>query len=140
LLLSSWIYTTSDDNPPLPTFPESLMPRSILLTLLTLRRAVVVAVLLGVASIAGAMAQDRVMAPSDPSELIGAKVFAADGREVGEVMAISIGRGDEVTEIRMTTGSPMGIGPRTVVLPLRGITLLRGAVVVDLSSSEVDML
>ena len=116
------------------------MPRLISLGLVTLLRATVVAVLFGIASIAAAMAQDRVIAPSDPSELIGAKVFAADGREVGEVMAISIGPGDEVTEIRMTTGSPLGIGPRTVVLPLPGITLLRGAVVVDLSSSEVDML
>jgi hypothetical protein len=116
------------------------MSRSISLAFLTFVRAVVVAALLGVAAAPCALAQDRVLAPSDPSELIGAKVFAADGREVGEVMALSIGPGDEVTEIRMTTGSPLGIGPRTVVLPLHGITLLRGAVVVDLSSSEVDML
>ena len=106
----------------------------------SLARALAVAILLGSAGPPAALAQDRVFAPSDPTELIGAKVFTANGSEVGEVAAVLIGAGDEITEMRMTTGSPLGVGPRTVVLPLGDITLLRGAVVLHLSPSEVDML
>jgi hypothetical protein len=91
----------------------------------------------GVPAGSAALAQDRVLAPSDPTELIGATVFTANG---SEVVAVSVGAGGEIREMRMTTESPLGIGPRTVVLPLESITVLRGAVVLDLSPSEVDML
>jgi hypothetical protein len=81
-------------------------------------------------------------APEDSiaAELVGAGVFAADGSEVGQVAAVSIGTGGEISEIRITTASPLGVGERTVVLPRGSYIVLRGAVVVDLSRAELDSL
>jgi hypothetical protein len=73
-------------------------------------------------------------------ELIGAMVVVPDGTRVGEVSAVSIGSGEEITEIRMTTASPLGLGNRTVILPPGSFMVLRGAVVLDLSAAEVDAL
>jgi hypothetical protein len=101
--------------------------------------AIVGAVLLCVAS-AGSVAQDRATAPPDPFELVGAPVFTADGCEVGQVAAVTVKPDGMIGEMRMTTATPLGIGQRMVVIPLEGIVVLRGAVVLDLSPSELDML
>ena len=91
---------------------------------------------------AHALAQAPSTPPQDQiaSELIGARVFTAEGSEVGEVSAVSIGPRGEISELRMTMSSPLGLGQRIVVLPAGSFTLLRGAVVVDLMPEELDAL
>jgi ribosomal 30S subunit maturation factor RimM len=66
-------------------------------------------------------------------ELIGARVFAADGADVGEVSAVTIGPDGQVAEVRMTTDRALGFGERVVVLPRGTFMALRGAVVLDRS-------
>jgi hypothetical protein len=56
------------------------------------------------------------------------------------VAAVSTGPGGDITEIRITTASPLGVGERTVVLPAGSYIVLRGAVVLDLSRAELDAL
>jgi hypothetical protein len=81
-------------------------------------------------------------APPDAlvAELIGATVFSAEGNEVGEVAAVAIGADGQISEMRITTASPLGLGTRTVILPHRSFITLQGAVVVELSHEEVDAL
>jgi hypothetical protein len=117
-----------------------MVQSTIFSTIIALVRTVAVVILLSVASGPSAVAQDRATAPPEPSELIGAKVFTASGSEVGEVAAVTVSPNGEIDEMRMNAASPLGIGQRTVVLPLESLMVLRGAVVLDLSPSEVDLL
>jgi hypothetical protein len=101
-------------------------------------------VLLIVFALAAAGGQTFAQSPpaqeSIAEELMGASVFAADGTEVGEVSAVLLGAAGDISEIRIVTPSPLGIGERTVILPRGSYMVLRGAVVVDLSAAEVDAL
>ena len=108
--------------------------------LAALLRALAIAVLLGLAAAPLVHAQEGAMAPPQPEELIGARAFTANGTDVGEIAAITVTPGGEIGEVRMTTASPLGLGQRTVILPLGSIIVLRGAIVLDLSPSEVDAL
>jgi hypothetical protein len=103
-------------------------------------RLLVVGVIL--AAVHGVLAQAPTAPPQDQiaSELIGARVFTSEGSEVGEVSAVSIGPGGQISELRMTLSSPLGLGQRVVVLPTGSFTLLRGAVVVDLMPEELNAL
>jgi len=94
----------------------------------------------------GAMQAPLVRAQAPPSdhsiaaELIGAVVITGDGTQVGTVSAVSTHADGEISEIRITTSSPLGLGHRVVVLPPGDYVVLRGAVVLDLSPEEVDAL
>jgi PRC-barrel domain len=79
-------------------------------------------------------------ARGDPAELIGVAAFSAEGTEVGTVSAVTVDADGHITEIRLTTSSPLGLGTRTVAVPQGSFTALDGAVVLDLSSAEVDAL
>jgi hypothetical protein len=70
----------------------------------------------------------------------GASVFIGDGHIVGEISAVSIAANGKINELRMNAPSPLGLGERTVVLPPGSYIVLRGAVVLDLSMSDVDAL
>jgi hypothetical protein len=107
--------------------------------LATVARGIAVSILLLGVGIP-AFAQEQPTAPPRPSELIGAKVFTGDGSPVGEIAAVSVGPDGMVSEMRMNAPSPLGLGQRTVVLPLQSVIVLEGAVVLDLSPSEVDAL
>lgn len=96
--------------------------------------------LAGAALVQLAAAQGPHEADSLAAELVGAPVFTGDGTQVGKVAAVSEGADGQIREIRITTASPLGLGPRTVVLPAGSAIVLRGAVVVDLSPAEVDAL
>ena len=74
------------------------------------------------------------------AELIGAPVFAADGVQIGEVADISYDDEDQPNRIRMTTGSVLGLGSRTLEIPAGLFTVLRGAVVVDLPAEAIETL
>ena len=87
-----------------------------------------------------ALAQTPAPADSLSAELIGAPVLTGNGTQVGEVSAVTEGPDGQISEIRVTMASPLGLGQRTVVLPPDSAIVLRGAVVVDLSPAEMDAL
>jgi PRC-barrel domain len=74
------------------------------------------------------------------AELIGVRVFSADGAEVGTVSAVTVGADGDIAEIRLTTSSPLGLGERTVAVGRESFIILQGAVVLDMSAAEVDAL
>jgi sporulation protein YlmC with PRC-barrel domain len=74
------------------------------------------------------------------AELIGAPVFAADGPQVGEVADVETDEDGQPIRIRMTAGAILGLGARTVELPPKSFTVLRGAVVIDLPAEVVQAL
>lgn len=72
--------------------------------------------------------------------LVGTTVFSAEGTEVGTMSAVTVGEDGQITEIRVTTPLPLGLGERTVTIRQGSFMVLRGAVVLDLSAEEVDAL
>lgn len=74
------------------------------------------------------------------SEMLGAPVFAADGVQIGQVADISYDEDDQPARIRMTSASVLGLGTRTMEIPSRLFTVVRGAVVVDLPAEAIDAL
>jgi hypothetical protein len=87
-----------------------------------------------------ALAQTPANRAPSAADLIGVAVFSPDGTPVGTVSAVSVGADDQISEIRLTTASPLGLGERTVAIRQESFIVLDGAVVIDLSAAEVDAL
>jgi hypothetical protein len=87
-----------------------------------------------------ALAQTPSGRAASAADLIGVSVFSPDGTPVGTVSAVSVGADDQISEIRLTTASPLGLGERTVAIRQESFIVLDGAVVIDLSAAEVDAL
>ena len=49
-------------------------------------------------------------------ELIGARVYAADGPEVGRVADV-LSTGEEIDALRVSRDTPLGLGERFVIIP-----------------------
>jgi hypothetical protein len=109
----------------------------VLSSLFNFAAVVALVAILGLLS-AGAQTPSPKQSDSVLADLIGAVVFAADGTEVGEVSAITTVPGGEISEIRITAASPLGIGERVVVIPKGSFMTLRGAVVLDMTPDEFD--
>lgn len=73
------------------------------------------------------------------ARLIGMPVFAG-GDEVGAVADVLMGQEGRVETIHVRTASPLGIGERLVEIPVPAFTVLRDAVVLDLTAEDVDNL
>lgn len=73
-------------------------------------------------------------------ELMGARVYAAGGVDVGEVAALTIDENGQVAELRVATNHPLGFGQRVVVLRQGSFMTLRGAIVVDMSPEQFNAL
>ena len=71
------------------------------------------------------------------ADLIGAPVFAADGKEVGRVADVASDEDGEPVTVRIMTDANLGFGPRTIAVPRRLFTALQGAVVIDLPAEAV---
>lgn len=103
-------------------------------------RVVICAVLLGVPVYAMAEMPGKADQEADEemaAELIGAPVFARDGREVGEVADVAFDEEGQPLRMRMRTGAALGFGPRLVEIGKGGFVTLRGAVVLDLPQDAV---
>jgi sporulation protein YlmC with PRC-barrel domain len=74
------------------------------------------------------------------TDLIGAPVFAADGTQIGKVTDVAVDQDGQPGKIKMTSDARLGLGSRTLEIPARVFTVLRGAVVVDLPSEAVHAL
>jgi hypothetical protein len=68
--------------------------------------------------------------------LIGAPVFSADGLKIGVVADVATDDAGVPERIRFTADSTLGTGPQ-LELPVEALSLLRGAVVVDLPAEAV---
>lgn len=62
----------------------------------------------------------------------------AGGDEVGVVSDVSIAPDGKIDKIRVRTGFRLGFGERIVEIPTPAFTVLRDAVVLDLTADEVD--
>jgi sporulation protein YlmC with PRC-barrel domain len=71
------------------------------------------------------------------AELLGAPVFAAGGREIGNVADISFDEEGRAKRLLVTTEANLGFGTRTVNIPIGTFIVLRGAVVLDLTPEQV---
>jgi hypothetical protein len=71
------------------------------------------------------------------ARLIGAPVFAGD-TEIGVVSDVAMREDGRIDGIRVRTASPLGFGERIVDIPASAFTVLRGTVVLDLTTEEVD--
>ena len=82
--------------------------------------------------------------PSEPSMLpaglIGSTAYAAEGSEVGVVTAVSLGNDGQITEVRITTPIPLGLGERTVAIRSGSFIVAGGTVLLDISADEVNAL
>ena len=77
----------------------------------------------------------------DPhARLIGTTVMAEDGAAIGEVTDVKLDDGGRPIAVRMRAGVRLGFGARTIELPRRSFTIVRGAVVVNLPREAVEML
>ena len=72
-------------------------------------------------------------------ELIGARVYAADGVEVGRVADVSI-TDNHIDAVRVSRDAPLGLGERFVIIPQPAF-MIRGRRVVlpDLRAEDVDL-
>jgi hypothetical protein len=64
----------------------------------------------------------------------------AGGHEIGTVHDVTIGAGGRIEAIRVRTPWSLGLGERIVEIPTPAFTVLRDAVVLDLTAEEVDQL
>ena len=103
-----------------------------------LRAGRVFAILCSLAALSVGSAQSQT-ANAVP-DLIGADVLATDGTAVGEVAAITMGADGDFAEIRIAVEAPLGIGKRIVIIPPTSFMIRRGAVVLDLSATDVEAL
>ena len=78
-----------------------------------------------------------VPAEETAASLIGAPVFSADGRRIGDVADVATNDAGEPERIRFATGNTLGIGARTLELPQDSFSVLRGAVVVNLPAEAL---
>lgn len=74
------------------------------------------------------------------AQLMGAPVFAADGREIGEVADVAIDEEGQVGRIRISTSATLGLGTRIVELSKGSFIALRGAVVLDVPTDALKAL
>jgi hypothetical protein len=71
------------------------------------------------------------------ADLIGAPVFAADGKEVGLVVDVSSGEDGLPSALRVETDANLGFGTRSITLSQQLFTTLQGAVVIDLPAEAI---
>lgn len=74
------------------------------------------------------------------TDLVGAPVFAADGKEIGRVVGVvdaANGTQGLPSSLQVETDANLGFGTRTVVVSDRLFTALQGAVVIDLPADAV---
>jgi sporulation protein YlmC with PRC-barrel domain len=80
---------------------------------------------------------DRDDPAHEAAELVGATVFTADGTDVGEVGAVTLGPDGQIASLHVTIAATLGLGTRTVELPQGTFVALRGAVVLDMTTQDL---
>ena len=81
---------------------------------------------------------DLEAAEAQAAHLIGWPVIAGGSGEIGEVADVAFGEDGRPAKIRIRMPSPLGFGERIVEIPASAFTVLRDAVVLDLTEEDVD--
>ena len=71
--------------------------------------------------------------------LIGWHVIAGGSGEIGEIADIALDEEGRLATIRIRMPSPLGFGERIVEIPAPALTVLRDAVVLDLTAEDLDL-
>jgi len=74
------------------------------------------------------------------AELIGTPVFASDGPQVGQVADIAFDDEGRPQRLRMTAGATLGLGSRTIEIPMGAFSAVAGAVRLELPAAAVQSL
>jgi sporulation protein YlmC with PRC-barrel domain len=77
---------------------------------------------------------------ADTSRLIGAAIYSADGAEVGTISDVSLDENGRLSAVRIAAGARLGFGVRTVEVPGRAVTIVRGVAVLDVPKEAVELL
>jgi sporulation protein YlmC with PRC-barrel domain len=72
------------------------------------------------------------------STLIGSPVIAADGQSVGQVSDIAMDEDGRAEAIRVSVGTRLGLGARTIELPKWLFSIQDGRVVLSIGPEAVD--
>lgn len=82
--------------------------------------------------------EDVQLGPTTESvHVLGATAYATDGTELGEVTGVKIGDHGEMAEIHVAMALPLGLGEKTVAIPIARCITLRGAVIVEMPITEL---
>lgn len=80
-------------------------------------------------------------AQSDGVQIVGLPVFSADGMKIGQVIDVTLSADRQIEQIRLVTGSPLGLGERTVVIPQQAFIIGGGRVMLaNLRADDVQAL
>lgn len=95
--------------------------------------------ILGVALLLNTIVAPR--AQSDGAQVVGLPVFSADGMKIGQVIDVTLSKDRQLDQIRIVTGSPLGLGERTVAIPKQAFIIGGGRIMLaNLSADDVQAL
>ena len=80
-------------------------------------------------------------AQSGGTQIVGLPVFSADGMKIGQVIDVTLSADRQVEQIRFVTGSPLGLGERTLAIAQPAFIIAAGRIrLADLSADDVQAL
>ncbi len=93
-------------------------------------------ILLGLVALAHALWD-----PHSPGyRLLGARVYAAEGTEIGAVSKVTIDEGGQISELNVATLLPNGLGVRSLAIVRGGFTVAGNVVVLNFTAEEIGSL
>lgn len=76
--------------------------------------------------------------PHSPGyRLLGARVYAAEGTEIGAVSKVTIDEDGQISELNVATSLPNDLGVRSLAIVRGGFTVAGGVVVLDFTAKEI---
>jgi len=91
-------------------------------------------------AVAMVLANAAIAEQPDRSRLIGTTIYSSDGAEVGTITDVSLDEGGRLSAVRIDAAARLGFGTRTVELPGRAVTVVRGVAVLDVAKEMVELL
>ena len=97
----------------------------------------VTVLVLGLALVA---ANDAAAEQPDRSRFMGTPIYSSDGAEVGTITDVSLDEAGALRAIRVEAGTRLGFGVRTVEIPGRAVTIVRGVAVLGVPKEAIELL
>lgn len=80
-------------------------------------------------------------AQSAGAQIVGLPVFSADGMKIGQVVDVTLSTDRQIEQIRIVTGSPLGLCERTLAIPQQAFMLGADRIMLaNLSADDVQAL